>query len=140
MSMHRVTDKVEVKYLPKKKTKKAEEPLMLPQYYTLIAADLSLKRPGFCVLNVERKEERIFIEEMILWSVDNKTKTKPRGQLLKEIASAFATLLASAKHPIFLVREQCINNCGGKFGASSTAARTGISAFDVVVPWRISLA
>ena len=126
--MHQVTDKMEVKHLPKKKTKETEEPLVLPQYYTLIAADLSLKRPGFCVLNVEQKEDGAFIEEMILWSVDNKTKTKPRGQLLKEIASTFATLLASAKHPIFLVREQCINNCGGKFGASSTAARTGISA------------
>lgn len=110
-----------------KKKQKTEEPLIIPQQYSLLAADLSLKRPGFCMLNVEQTEDGINITDVYLSSVDNKTKTKPRGQLLKEIAHEFQLLLDAAGTNLFLVREQSINNCGGKMAHSSTAARTGVS-------------
>lgn len=114
-----------------KKTKTEKQPVVIPDQYVLIAADLSLKRPGFCVLHVNRSEETVNIEKAELHSVDNKTKTKPRGQLLQEIMSdandLFAQALQTGK-PLLLVREQSINNCGGKMAHSSTAARTGVSA------------
>ena len=114
--------------LAQKKKKAESEQLIIPKTYTLIAADLSLKRPGFCMLRIEEKDGAPAISDFYLSSVDNKTKTKPRGQLLEEIAAAFKLLLASAEDPVFLVREQSINNCGGKMAHSSTAARTGVSS------------
>lgn len=110
------------------KKKEEIETIDIPAEYTLIAADLSLKRPGFCVLHVRREGDHVVFSDITLTSVDNKTKTKPRGQLLQEIATVFAELLARAPQPVFLVREQSINNCGGKMAHSSTAARTGISS------------
>ena len=114
--------------LAQKKKKDETQPITIPDEYILISADLSLKRPGFCVLHVGKKDDKVVIEQCELVSVDNKTKTKPRGQLLQEIATAFIQLLQAANKPVFLVREQCINNCGGKMAHGSTAARTGISA------------
>ena len=105
-----------------------EQPVVIPDAYTLLAADLSLKRPGFCMLSVRRDGDKAIIDQAVISSVDNKTKTKPRGQLLQEIAFHASALLAGAKEPLFLVREQSINNCGGKMAHSSTAARTGISS------------
>ena len=110
------------------KKKKEEQPVIIPDSYSLIAADLSLKRPGFCMLNIEKDDGHTVIKDVYLSSVDNKTKTKPRGQLLKEISAAFQLLLDAADANLFLVREQSINNCGGKIARSSTAARTGISS------------
>ena len=110
------------------KKKKIEEPVVIPQSYTLIAADLSLKRPGFCMLHISEENGKPTISDFYLSSVDNKTKVKPRGQLLEEISAAFNLLLEHAEDPVFLVREQSINNCGGKMAHSSTAARTGVSS------------
>lgn len=114
--------------MAQKKNKTKEIPLEIPSKYTLIAADLSLKRPGFCMIHIEEKDGSPTISDFHLSSVDNKNKIKPRGQLLEEIATAFSLLLNAAKDQIFLVREQSINNCGGKMAHSSTAARTGVSS------------
>lgn len=114
--------------LAQKKKKTDDQPVVIPDEYTLLAADLSLKRPGFCVIDVRREGNSVKFEKVTLMSVDNKTKVKSRGQLLQEIAFHASALLAGAKEPIFLVREQSINNCGGKMAHSSTAARTGISS------------
>jgi len=108
----------------KKETKVVE----IPDRYTLIAADLSLKRPGFCMLTVEKQNGQPVITSFESASVDNKTKVKPRGQLLDEIADQFSLLLSAAEDPVFLVREQSINNCSGKMARSGTAARTGVSS------------
>lgn len=113
--------------LAPKKKKTQDLPLELPNRYTLIAADLSLKRPGFCMLNVEQQDNQARISDVCTYSVDNKTKTKPRGQLLQEIAEMFRWILDNAEYDAFLVREQSINNCGGGGARSGTAARTGIS-------------
>lgn len=110
------------------KKKKTELQPDIPKEYTLIGADLSLKRPGFCILRIKDDNGERIISDFHLLSVDNKTKVKPRGQLLQEISSAFNSLISRASGPIFLVREQSINNCGGKMAHSSTAARTGVSS------------
>lgn len=121
------------------KKNKEEQPLQIPDKYHVIAADLSLKRPGFCVLNVERQNGELKILDVYTCSVDNKNKVKPRGQLLAEIDAAFSALIMEIHDTVFLVREQSINNCGGKMAHSSTAARTGISSVVGVmdlVAWR----
>ena len=110
------------------KKKKTEEQVQIPDQYTLVAADLSLKRPGFCVMHISKEGSAAQIKNCSLISVDNKTKTKPRGQLLEEIGCAFKNILDNTDGPLFLAREQSINNCGGKMAHSSTAARTGASA------------
>lgn len=110
------------------KKKIAVQPLVIPNQYTLIAADLSLKRPGFCVMQISREGDHAKINQISLASVDNKTKIKPRGQLLQEIVLCVSDLMLNSKEPLFLVREQSINNCMGKMAHSSTAARTGISS------------
>lgn len=118
---------------------KEEQPLQIPDKYHVIAADLSLKRPGFCVLNVERQNGEVKILDVYTCSVDNKTKVKPRGQLLAEIDAAFSALIMNIHDTVFLVREQSVNNCGGKMAHSSTAARTGVSSVVGVmdlVAWR----
>ena len=107
--------------------KKKQEAPVIPEKFEIIGADLSLNRPGFCVLTVLDGK----ISDFSLCSVDNKKNAgkKPRGAILKEIGSAFVELLkgdACQKHPVFLVREASVNN--STFGRrSGTAARTGIS-------------
>lgn len=113
--------------MPRTKKKNDDQPIVIPDSYTLLAADLSLKRPGFCILKVHHEEDHAVIDSVHLSSVDNKTKTKPRGQLLQEIYHEFISLLDKTEKPLFLVREQSVNNCGGKMARSGTAARTGIS-------------
>ena len=95
----------------------------LPDEYSVLGADLSLNRPGFCLIKM--KKNKIHVER--LDCVDNKSKPnkKPRGQTLTEIAEKLEELLR-VEGDLFLVREKSINNAG--FGKrSGTAARTGVS-------------
>ena len=108
------------------KKKQQQEELILPSSYVLIAADLSLKRPGFCKLHIANTKDATKIEKIDVMSVDNKTKTKPRGMLLTEIKQAL-TGFCKDENPVFFVRERSVNNCGGKTARSGTAARTGVS-------------
>lgn len=99
----------------------------MPSCYRLVAADLSLKRPGFCIMHISKEHDVIQMTDIELYSIDNKTKKKPRGQLLSEIAEAFRLIIDDDdKQPTFYVREKSVNNCG--FSARSGAlARSGIS-------------
>lgn len=112
--------------MAKKKQNEQIKPV-IPAAYTLIAADLSLKRPGFCKLSLAKEQEEVKIQSIELFSVDNKTKTKPRGQLLKEISDAFKHMISDVSGDVFFVREKSVNNCVGQIARSGTAARTGIS-------------
>lgn len=106
--------------------KKQTEEQPLPSSYTLIAADLSLKRPGFCKLSISSQNGAAHIDSIELMSVDNKTKTKARGMLLLEIQQAL-TRFSISDLPVFFVRERSVNNCGGKMARSGTMARIGVS-------------
>lgn len=86
--------------------KKKESPqpsIVFPEKYMVLGADLSLKRPGFCLLSVDNGT----IKVNQLLSVDNKTdKKKSHGQLLEEIRTAFTDLLyGKTNETIFFVRE-----------------------------------
>lgn len=109
----------------KKNQQELDEP-SLPDEYTLIAADLSLKRPGFCKMHIKTIDDQPHINHVELVSVDNKTKTKPRGQLLTEIRDALLKLCQNTL-PIYFVREKSVNNYGGKAARSGSAAISGIS-------------
>ena len=98
----------------------------IPDKYTLIAADLSLKRPGFCKMFVVTKDGESYISRIETMSVDNKTKVKARGMILKEIKEALTQFCANESN-VFFVRERSVNNCIGKLARSGTAARTGVS-------------
>lgn len=107
--------------------KEKSEQKMLPTKYSLLAADLSLRRPGFCLMRINRELENP-IDSVRLFSLDNKTaKDKPRGQMLAEIANFLHEILHYADHPVYLVREKSINNCLGRMAHSGAAARSGIS-------------
>lgn len=109
-----------------KKKKPSETEKTIPDTYTLIAADLSLKRPGFCKMKLSKAENILQIDQISLMSVDNKTKTKARGRILAEIKTALSDFIKE-DGSVFFVRERSVNNCGGKIARSGTAARTGVS-------------
>lgn len=83
---------------------KSLEVIEFPKEYKVLGADLSLKRPSFCVLSV-KKEDKAIITNIEFLTVDNKTdKKKTHGHLLEEIHAAFLKIypLNSA---VFAVRE-----------------------------------
>ena len=77
------------------------EQIEFPDRYKVLGADLGLRRPGFCILEIENKE----IKDVKLYSVDNKTaKKKTHGQLLNDIEEKFKEIFPY-KDLVFLVRE-----------------------------------
>ena len=85
---------------------KTEKPnIIFPDIYTVIAADLSLTRPGFAVFLMENK----LLKLIKTISVDNKgKKKKTHGEILYEIEDAFCDEVVpiDLKTPLFLVREK----------------------------------
>ena len=74
----------------RKKTEDLFECTVFPNEYKVIGADLSLKRPSFCVLNIKYEDNASKITDIHFVTVDNKTdKKKTHGQLLHEIQKAF---------------------------------------------------
>ena len=71
---------------------KAEpEKIEFPQSYRVVAGDLSLKRPGFCMLTLQKSENETQIIDIKLFSVDNKTdRKKEKGELLDDVLRAMA--------------------------------------------------
>ena len=93
-----------------------------PDEFFIVGADLSLNRPGFCVIRYAHGS--IKLEKITC--VDNKVNSKKtRGQKLLENVAMLKSLCDEYK-PIYFVREASIKNA--RFGQrSGTAARTGIS-------------
>lgn len=74
-----------------------------PAEYQVLGCDLSLKRPGFCLLSLKITDGKTKITDIQLSSINNKTdKKKPHGQLLNEILVHFESLI---DRNMFLVRE-----------------------------------
>jgi len=88
------------------------------------------------MLVTQREGEPPLLEQLSLKSVDNKTASKPHGELLDDILRAVSELFPDTEKtaiPIFFVREKAIN---------SRAAMSEIGVFKVVgvtdwVLWRI---
>lgn len=91
-----------------KKKSKPEEAISFPSRYRVIAADLSLKRPGFCELIMDTdKNNDVHVSGLRLTSVDNKNVTKPHGELLNDVLKAMAFFFPEENDPLptFFVRE-----------------------------------
>ena len=120
------------------KPRKAKPELHIdfPQRYIVIAADFSLKRPGFCRITAEQTENELILSDIATVSVDNKRLTKPHGELLDDILKEMAFFFPeeTGDVPVFYVREKAIN---------SRAAMAEIGIFKVVgladwFLWRIN--
>lgn len=85
--------------------KKEIEYVDFPEEYVVLGADLSLKRPSFCILNVKKEQEDPVITNIKFVTVDNKNdKKKGHGQLLEEINAAFQKAYPCNK-TVYCVRE-----------------------------------
>lgn len=78
---------------------------IFPKTYYVIGADLSLRRPGFCTLQIENGE----IKWIHLNSIDNKGKKKTHGRILREIYDEFYYRVLKGTNSeimMFLIREK----------------------------------
>lgn len=81
--------------------KKEIEKLEFPPEYQVLAGDLSLRCPGFCLLTIKNGS----ITNVMLSSVNNKTnKKKTHGEILNDIAEEFKRFCPK-DGVIYLVRE-----------------------------------
>ena len=83
-----------------------------PEHYRVFGADLSLKRPGFCLMELSRQNNETKIVNIKTASVDNKTKNKTHGQLLMETAIVLKEFLQDNLLPTFYVREHAFSGRG----------------------------
>jgi crossover junction endodeoxyribonuclease RuvC len=91
--------------MPKKKAEVVHEPILFPDKYKVLAADLSLKRPSFCLMSLEKADEYAHITGISFKTVDNKSdKKKSHGQLLDEIGAALKEIYP-LNSDVYLVRE-----------------------------------
>ena len=96
--------------MPKKK-EAAPVVISFPERYQVLGADLSLRRPGFALLDIEDKDGKATILNVKLMSVDTKTKKNlTHGQILTQIYHAFIDFLGKdyMYQNIFYVREKMV--------------------------------
>lgn len=92
--------------------KKKDEPKLvrnMPDEFVIVAADLSLRRPGFASMNVKKKKDGCILSDIRVTSLDNKQKVrKHHGELLHEIADLMNEFYPSQplKLPVYCVRER----------------------------------
>lgn len=80
-----------------------EEKIIFPDRYKVVGADLSLRRPGFSMISVDKTTGKIEVEKII--SVNNKTShKKTHGELLEDIRYVFAKSFFPEGN-VFYVRE-----------------------------------
>ena len=117
----------EAKQTPVKNTHrkaKASPALSFPPAYTVVAADLSLRAPGFCVLKVETKDGKPAITSVSTSSLNRKTEKVPHGDLLNGIMQHLQSLIQDEDpKTTFFVREAAFN---------SRAAQSEIGIFEGV--------
>lgn len=95
------------------KEKKAE----FPDKFQIISADLSLRRPGFCRMNVEITDSAAEIKNVLTKSVDNKKTDADHGEILNNIVNEFQEFVNKNTDPellTYFVREQAINVMRGR--------------------------
>ena len=108
--------------------KKQEQKLELPEKYWVVAADLSLRRPGFFKVLVTSSPDGAALQSAAAVSVDNKANQKPHGQLLDEIMKAFTFFMPDDGIPVYFVREKAFN-------ARASQAEIGIYKVVGVMDW-----
>lgn len=111
--------------------KKKDEPklvLDLPDAFEIVAADLSLRRPGFARVSVQKRDTGYQITGVSFTSLDNKMKPrKHHGELLLEISRCMADFYPKQplQSTVFFVRERGLDMV-------STSAKT-IEALSKVI-------
>lgn len=93
----------------KRTTSKQEKALIeFPSSYRIVAADQSLKRPGFFKCLVTKTDNSLIFSELDAINVDNKKATKPHGQILDEIHRTMLEFFPdeSDNTPIYYIREK----------------------------------
>lgn len=117
----------EAKQTPVKNTHrkaKASPALSFPPAYTVVAADLSLRAPGFCVLKIETKDGKPTITSVSTSSLNRKTEKVSHGDLLNGIMQHLQSLIQDEDpKTTFFVREAAFN---------SRAAQSEIGIFEGV--------
>lgn len=94
--------------MPKKK-EPVVEIVNFPDKYNICSADLSLRRPGWCVMEVDNG----IIKNINMFSLDNKAKkNKTHGQILSEIYDIFYNNIVSNINTAhwYFVREKMVMN------------------------------
>lgn len=95
--------------MAKKKQKAEEAPIQFPDQYYVVAADLSLRCPGFCKILVTKNADGVDLSKATTVCVNNKQNQKTHGQLLDEIMKEFAFFCPADRVPIYFVREKAFN-------------------------------
>ena len=95
--------------MAKRKIKKQEEPIQFPDQYYVIAADLSLRCPGFCKILVTKTADGVDLSKATTACVNNKQNQKSHGRLLDDIMKEFAFFCPTEHIPIYFVREKAFN-------------------------------
>lgn len=117
----------ETKQAPVKNTHrkaKASPPLSFPSAYTVVAADLSLRAPGFCILKVNDVDGKPTITSVSTSSLNRKTEKVSHGELLDGIMQHLQGLIEHEDPAsTFFVREAAFN---------SRAAQSEIGIFEGV--------
>lgn len=113
MKCKKETEKEEKKEKEKKKKRlrnaKEQEIIEFPAHFIVVAADLSLRCPGFCVLEI--KNGAVYRIETSF--VNNKTAHKEHGEILNEIYQAMPIPYDSLI-PVYYVREHMFNSRGAQ--------------------------
>ena len=87
-----------------KKKEIVEEKIEFPETYKVLGADLSLRRPSFCLISIENREVPT-IKDIKFMTIDNKTdKKKGHGQLLEDILAGFKKIYPLGD-AVYCVRE-----------------------------------
>lgn len=86
--------------MTKKKETKPES-IVFPDEYKVLGCDLSLRRPGFCLLTIK---DKTIINVKLLNKDNKKDKKKPYGELLNDILETFGSILPE-NETVYLVRE-----------------------------------
>ena len=123
--------------MPKKKEAAPIEKINFPEKYTVLGADLSLTRPGFALLEIDKTGGETVIKSVKLISVDNKNKKKKsHGEILYEIQKAFFDFLAE-EIPNFFVREHEImhKKNPSERSVTKTVGLMDILAFELNRKW-----
>jgi len=123
--------------MPRKKKETQLEVIQFPKLFRVIGGDISLKRPGFCLLVYEKKEDgSLVLLDIKTMCVDNKKKKKEKGELLDEVLKAITLFFPDEEKdpiPTFYVREKYISNHGSVYESSIYEA-IGISDWYL---WRL---
>ena len=113
-----------------KKKKQEKEIITFPDKYIVVGGDISLKRPGFAMMYVEKENGIATIKDLKTTSTDNKKDTKKcHGELLNDILRTMAFFFPDEEKiniPVYYVKEKYIN-ATSSMNEQNVAKAVGIS-------------